>query len=40
MKTFDFELLKYLYALRFPEFIYVILAVMYVCMYVSEHDSV
>ena len=52
VKKFHFEILTYLYALRAPEFIYDIFAVMYVCMcvcvcvcvyvcvYVSEHDSV
>ena len=34
VKKFDFEILTHLYVLRFPEFIYAIFAVMYVCMYV------
>ena len=42
VKKFDFEILTYLYVLRPPEFIYAIFKVIYVyvCMYVSEHDSV
>ena len=44
VKKFDFEILMYLWVLRSPEFIYAIFMVMYayvyVCMYVSEHDSV
>ena len=32
VKKFDFEILMYLYILRFPEFIYAIFAVMYVFM--------
>ena len=47
-KKFDFEILTYLYVLRSPELIYAIFGVMYVCIcvrvyvcvYVSEHDSV
>ena len=31
-KKFDFEILMYLYILRFPEFIYAIFEVMYVCV--------
>ena len=40
MKKFDFKILAYLYVLRSPEFMHAIFTVMYVCMYVSEHDSV
>ena len=52
VKNFDFEILMYLYFLRSPEFIYAIFGVMYVCVfvrvcvrmyvcvYMSEHDSV
>ena len=39
VKKFDFEILTYLYVLRSPEFIYAIFTVMYVCIYVSEHNS-
>ena len=44
MKKFGFEILTYLYVLRPSEFMYAIFTVMfvfmYVCVYVSEHDSI
>ena len=48
VKKFDFQILKYLYVLSPLEFIYAIFGVMhvrmcvcaYVCVYVSEHDSI
>ena len=44
VKKFDFEIFTYLYVFSSPEFIYAIFTVMYVCayvcMYMSEHDSV
>ena len=40
VKKFDFEILTYLYVLRSPEFIDAIFTVMFVCVYVSERDSI
>ena len=41
VKKFDFEILTYLYVLRFPELIYDFLRdVSSLCMYVREQDSV
>ena len=34
MKKFDYEILIYLYVLRYSDFIYAIFTVVYVCMYV------
>ena len=39
-KKFDFEITTLLYVLKSPEFMYAIFTVVYVCVYVSEHDSV